>query len=39
MPIMMIQRSFSVISLERHCSTSFCIWMSSGSQWLAFIVR
>ena len=25
-------------SLMRHCSQSFCIWMSSGSQWLVFIV-
>jgi hypothetical protein len=23
---------------SRHCSISFCIGMSSGSQWLAFIV-
>src|SRR5687767_1620430 len=38
MPILMIQRSTSLISSERHCSTSFCIVMSSGSQWLFFIV-
>ena len=40
MPMRMIQRSMSVrASGSRHCSTSFCIGTSSGSQWLAFIVR
>jgi len=41
MAIFTIQRSISVIwpVWSRHCSQSFCIGMSSGSQWLFFIVR
>ena len=40
MPMRTIQRSMSDSAAgSRHCSTSRAIGTSSGSQWLAFIVR